>query len=355
MNVPFKDKKKDFDDEQDEIDDDFAENWSSDSDENDDDHIRITDDEEEEVDDDEEEEDEDDEPQLIIAETRRVRPTRPARSARTTRTARLAREVRDDENSRRLRPPKPFKSHYIVPPVPPMPPMPPMPPLPTDFEVIKSDKVIGIRGLDKRLYKDISAIAKKNGVSVAELLNRLLAKYRFDSVSENGNTISNVSTLDLYEEELAALADEKINLVDIKTLRFGPDITIETFSKVNKIEGIRKIWVPSHLYLLVLKKAKHCDNIEKYRGDHLPLVLQKSFDSDVHLSRTFFDYFLDTGEMVDLTVYGELRIDMDITLEDFKNVIYSLYVDNDIHAPRHLIGFIYAKAKCYGEIEEIDD
>ena len=187
------------------------------------------------------------------------------------------------------------------------------------------------------------------------MLNRLLAKYRFDSFSENGNTISNIKTLDLHEEELVTLADEKINLIDIKTLRFGPDITMETFSKINKIENINKIWVPSHLYLLVLKKAKHCENIEKYKGDHLPLVLQKSFDSDVHLSRTFFEYFLETGEMVDLTVYGELRIDNDITLDEFRNVIYSLFVDNDIHAPRHLIGFIFAKAKCYGDIEETND
>ena len=65
-----------------------------------------------------------------------------------------------------------------------------MPPLPPGVEVHKSEKVIGIRGLDEQLYKEISRIAKKNGVSVADLINPLLAKYRFDSVGENGNTIS---------------------------------------------------------------------------------------------------------------------------------------------------------------------
>ena len=59
--------------------------------------------------------------------------------------------------------------------------------------------------------------------------------------------------------------------------------------------------------------------------------------------------------MVDLTVYGELRIDKDVTLNDFKSVIYNLRVDNDIQAPRHLIGFLFAKSKCYGEIEEFED
>jgi hypothetical protein len=56
--------------------------------------------------------------------------------------------------------------------------------------------------------------------------------------------------------------------------------------------------------------------------------------------------------MVDLTVGGELRIDDDISISDFKQVIYSLQVDGDIHAPRHLIGYLFAKAECYGEIEE---
>ena len=58
---------------------------------------------------------------------------------------------------------------------------------------------------------------------------------------------------------------------------------------------------------------------------------------------------------MDLTVYGELRIDKDVSLDDFKSVIYNLRVDSDIQAPRHLIGFLYAKSKCYGEIEEIED
>ncbi len=241
------------------------------------------------------------------------------------------------------------KSH-----MPPRPPLPPMPPLPPGVEVHRSEKVIGIRGLDERLYREISRIAKKNGVSVAELINPLLAKYRFNSESENGSTISNIKTLELNNEELVNLDDETINLVNIKSLLLGPDITIETFKKIKKIEQINKIWVPSHLYLLVLKKAKHCKNIEKYKGDHLPSVLQKSFDSDVHLSKTFFEYFIETGEMVDLTVGGELFIDNDISLSDFKEVIYSLQVDGDIQAPRHLIGYLFAKAECYGEIEESD-
>ncbi|MHA1944789.1 MAG: hypothetical protein ACXAC6_02435 [Candidatus Hodarchaeales archaeon] len=237
-------------------------------------------------------------------------------------------------------------------PLPPRPPLPPMPPLPPGVEVLRSEKVIGIRGLDERLYREISRIAKKNGVSVAELINPLLAKYRFDSGSENGSTISNIKTLELNNEELVNLDDEIINLVNIKNLLLGPDITIETFKKIKKIEQINKIWVPSHLYLQVLKKAKHCKNIEKYKGDHLPLVLQKNFDSDVHLTKTFFEYFLESEEMVDLTVGGELRIDDDISISDFKQVIYSLQVDGDIHAPRHLIGYLFAKAECYGEIEE---
>ncbi len=240
-------------------------------------------------------------------------------------------------------------------PIPPLPPVPPLPSLPPEIEIHKSDKVIGIRGLDARLYKDIGKIARKNGLSVAELINRLLAKYRYDSLGENGNTISNISTLELHEDELIALDDEIINIISVRKLMLGPDITPETFNKINRIEHVDQIWVPSHLYLLLLKKAKNCYNIEKYKGDRLPQVIQKSFDSDVHLTSSFMDYFLETNQKVDLKVYGDLKIDSDISLQDFKEVIYNLDVDGDIHAPKHLIGILFATAKCYGEIEATED
>ncbi|MFX0013954.1 MAG: hypothetical protein ACFFB2_12785 [Promethearchaeota archaeon] len=258
----------------------------------------------------------------------------------------------DEDIDERIHPRLP-RPHNLS--TPPLPPLPPVPPLPQDIEISKSEKVIGIRGLDSRLYKDISRIAKRNGISVAELINRVLARYRYTSIGENGNTISNIDSLELDEEELRNLGDEEINIIGVKNLLLGPDITRDTFKKIQKIEHIERIWVPSHLYLHLVKKAKDCSKIEKYRGDRLPRVVQKSFDSDVHLTRSFFEYFLDTEQMVDLTVYGELKIDEDVSLDDFKNVIYHLRVDHDIQAPRHLIGILFAKSQCYGEIEEIED
>ncbi|MFX1516746.1 MAG: hypothetical protein ACFFC6_10575 [Promethearchaeota archaeon] len=234
-------------------------------------------------------------------------------------------------------------------------PLPPLPPIPLDIEISKSDKVIGIRGLDAHLYKDISRIAKRNGVSVGELLNRILAKYRYTSIGENNNTISNLDSLELFEEDLAHLDDEGINIIGVKNLSLGGDVTHESFTKIQNIEHIEHIWVPSHLYLPLVKKARNCHKIEKYKGEKIPRIVKKSFDSDVHLTPSFFEYFLDEEQMVDLTVYGELRIDKDVTLNDFKSVIYSLQVDNDIQAPRHLIGFLFAKSNCYGEIEEIEE
>ena len=234
-------------------------------------------------------------------------------------------------------------------------PLPPVPPMPPDIEILKSDKVIGIRGLDARLYKDISRIAKKNGISVAELINRILAKYRYTSIGENGSTISNIDSLELFEDDLAHLDDEGIHIIGVKNLSLAADITYESFNKIRNIEHIDHIWVPSRLYLPLVKKARNCHKIEKYKGDKIPRVVEKSLDSDVHLTPSFFEYFLEEEQMVDLTVYGDLRIDKDVTLNDFKSVIYNLRVDNDIQAPRHLIGFLFAKSKCYGEIEEFEE
>ncbi|PWI48090.1 hypothetical protein CEE45_08680 [Candidatus Heimdallarchaeota archaeon B3_Heim] len=313
--------KKFFDDDDDDSFESVSEDWASDEDDKEDDPL-ITDDEDPE--------------ELIRFAVKEARKEGKRVARRVTRAARAIRTPR-------------------TPRAPPLPPVPPLPPLPPEIEILKSDKVIGIRGLDTRLYKDLSKIARKNGLSVADLINRLFAKYRYDSVGENGNTISNVSSLELNEEELVTLDDEIINIVGVKNLLLSPDITPETFQKIKRVENVERIWVPSHLYLLLLKKVKNCYKIEKFKGDRLPQVVQKSFDSDVHLTSSFFDYFLETDQQVDLRVYGELRIDTDVSLDDFRQVIYNLAVDGDIHAPKHLIGLLFATVKCYGEIEATND
>ncbi len=295
----------------------------------------------------EEDEEVDDEP--IIVENG-IDPVEVIREARLH-AREAARQAREEMRVRRER-----RAHRIArASIPPLPPVPPLPPLPPDFVILKSNKVIGIRGLDARLYKDISKIARKNGLSVAELINRLFAKYRYDSSGENGNTISNITSLELHEDELVSLEDDVINIIGVKKLLLGPDITPATFQKIKRIETVNQIWVPSHLYLLLLKKVKNCPKIEKYKGERLPQVIQKSIDSDVHMTSSFLEYFLENDQQVDLKIYGELRIDSDISLQDFKDVIYNLEVDGDIHAPKHLIGILFAKAKCFGEIEETRD
>ncbi|MHA2245889.1 MAG: hypothetical protein ACXADY_13075 [Candidatus Hodarchaeales archaeon] len=187
------------------------------------------------------------------------------------------------------------------------------------------------------------------------MINRILAKYRYNSISENGNTISNIDSLELFEEDLAHLDDEVVNIIGVKNLLLGTDVTHESFNKIQNIEHVDRIWVPSHLYMPLIKKARNCPKVERYRGDKIPRIVQNSFDSNVHLTSSFFEYYLETEQMVDLTVYGDLKIDKDVTLDDFKSVIYNLRVDGDIQTPRHLIGFLFAKSKCYGEIEEIED
>jgi hypothetical protein len=312
MNNPFKDKRKDLSDSEDEVDEKFIEYWSQD-DENslhDDKDFKITKEKVEDL--------RAKERRLLAKEKRYSRLERPARPARV---------------------------------VPPLPPVPPVPPLPSDIKILKSDKVIGIRGLNSQLYKDISKIAKKNHLSVGELLNRVLAKYRYNSFGEERDIISHIDSLELIEEELGNLEDP-ISIINVKTLLLAPDITTESFKKIEKIENIERVWVPSHLYLTLLKKARHCIQIEKYKGEILPQVVQKRFDSDLKLSQSFIQYFIETEQQVDLTVHGDLQIDSDVTLDNFKDVIYSLRVDGDIEAPNPLVGYLFAKAKVYGEIIE---
>ncbi len=246
----------------------------------------------------------------------------------------------------RLRPPRPPR---LVKPLPPLPPLPPIP----EFEFSRSDKVFGIRGLDPRIYKDITKIARKHGVSVAELVNRIFAHYRYTS-EEDSQIISGLRSLEIHEEELQELNDNPVSFIEIQQLVFGSDVSSESFKKIKEIKHIGRLLVPSHLYLLALKKARRCERIEKYKGNAVPRIVSKRFNGDVKLTSEFFEYFIENEEKVSLEIYGELEIEESVSVDDLKATINSLRVDSDIRVPRHLIGWMYAKAECYGEIEPID-
>ena len=140
-------------------------------------------------------------------------------------------DLRAKSQPRLARPSRPIRAVRA----PPLPPVPPIPPLPSDIKILKSDKVFGIRGLDSHLYKDISKIAKKNHLSVGELLNRVLAKYRYNSFGEDeSDIISHLESLELHEDELVNI-DNPISIINAKTLLLAPNITVESFKKINKI------------------------------------------------------------------------------------------------------------------------
>jgi hypothetical protein len=249
----------------------------------------------------------------------------------------------------RTRRPRPPRAPKLVKPLPPLPPLPPIP----DFELASSKKVFGIRGLDPTIYKDITKIARKHGVSVAELVNRIFAQYRYAS-EEESQVISGLRSLEIHEDELQELNDNPVRFVEIQPLIFGADVSSESFKKIKEIKHIGRLWVPSHLYLLALKKARMCERIEKYKGDTIPRIVSKSFNGDVKLTSEFFEFFIENEEKVSLVIYGELEIEENVSVDDLKATINSLRVDSDIRVPRHLIGWMYAKAECYGEIEPLD-
>ena len=243
------------------------------------------------------------------------------------------------------------------PPTPPVPPAdgmkPPRPPKPPKAIAIgiSSPRIVGIRGLDTDIYKEIKARAKLLDTNVSDLVNSIFSNYLAEEA--NGQTISGLEELEISNEDLASLGPS-VRFADIDRLIFSPDITSETFTNIKEIKRCSRISVPSHLYLPLLKIAKHCGKIEKYKGQDIPRIIKKEFHSDVNLPREFFKYFLESGQQIDLEVYGEFTVPEDVTLEEWEKVVHSLRVDSEIRVPKELLGWIYAKAETYGDIEIYD-
>lgn len=237
-----------------------------------------------------------------------------------------------------------------IPPVPPAPPVPPMPPLPPSHEDPR--KVIGIRGLNPQTYKEIRRHAKKLGINVSDLINDIFSQYL--SNSKDFQTIRNVDSLEITEHDLIDLGYTSLNLEYIGTLTFSPEVTIDSFNRIISISQVNNIRVPAHLYLPLLRKVRNCNKIEKFSGESIPQIVTKEFNSDIKLSRSFFEYFIEDKAMVALIANTDLDIEEDVTLDLFKSVVNSLTVHGSIRIPKHLEGWILAKAECHDDIDVYD-
>lgn len=138
-------------------------------------------------------------------------------------------------------------------------------------------KPISIRGIDRRLYEEMSVLAKQAGRTIGELLNEameLFISFR-EGVREVSNkfieglekskstVISNINTLTINANDLKE-AEGMIIFKDIDRLEFDNDVSQELFNdKVRRIIKVNKLIIPKNLSKIkVLTKCLFVSSIE---------------------------------------------------------------------------------------------
>ena len=147
-------------------------------------------------------------------------------------------------------------------------------------------KQISIRGMDEKLYRQISSLARELGVNVGTLINQAIQTYlslppevrtparllkaavevpiEFTSgmIDSTGITISDIGNLTVSRKDLEDVKN-KISFRNIKRLEFSEDIDEDLFTKkVRSISYCDELIIPKSLRkLTVLSKCKKVEKV----------------------------------------------------------------------------------------------
>jgi len=85
-----------------------------------------------------------------------------------------------------------------------------------------------------------------------------------DAEARGITRIGGIDSLEISKEDLESL-DRKIVLEDIDHLKLGPDIDRETVNRyIEVIKDVDELTVPKSIFMLILTKAKDCEEVSKY-------------------------------------------------------------------------------------------
>lgn len=138
-------------------------------------------------------------------------------------------------------------------------------------------KIISIRGIDKKLYEELSRMAKELGKTVGELINEAMAfiislregveaagiKFKEGLESSLCIHISNLGELTVTRKDLED-AYKPVIFRDIKTLKFSENIDEELFEdKVKRIIKVNTLIIPNNLSKIkVLSKCLYVNSVK---------------------------------------------------------------------------------------------
>jgi hypothetical protein len=217
-------------------------------------------------------------------------------------------------------------------------------------------KVIGIRGLDEKIYDEIQKYAKETNQNIAEIFNQALEQ--FLKTQQNYNppqVVSGHSKFIVNVEALQHLSPLRVENVERVIIDNDEKLTLELIEK--NLEGIKNaeaIYVPQRLYYLIIKKSKHCDKIEPYEGVYR-VEETLEFNSTVKLTKNMLERFQQQNKRVKIRAYGDLWIDYYVPVELFDDVVTRINAAAGFYCSEELQPIALTKAVVTGNLGIIDE
>ncbi|MFW9928195.1 MAG: hypothetical protein ACFFD1_02260 [Candidatus Thorarchaeota archaeon] len=218
-------------------------------------------------------------------------------------------------------------------------------------------RVIGIRGLDESIYDEIQKIAKEKNQNIADIFNDALRQYliSLDNDYIPPNIISGHMKFIVNSEALIQLNPLRIENVDKVIIENDEKLTLDLIE--TNLEGIKSanyVYVPQQFYYIIIKKSKHCQNIEPYEGKYRAEE-NLEFNSSVKITSSMLERFKNQNKRVRIKAYGDIYFDYKIDTDLFDEVVSSLKINGGLYCSEELQPIVLTKGSVTGNLGIIDE
>lgn len=217
-------------------------------------------------------------------------------------------------------------------------------------------RVIGIRGLDEKVYDEIQKHAKETDQNIADVINKALEEY----IQSHRNykppqVVSGHTKFIINSDALFHLNPLRVQNVEKVVVENDAKLTSELIeSNLDGIYGAERVYTPQRLYYVILKKAKNCDKIEIYE-DQYKEEKRLQFNSTAKITKNLLDRFAQQNTRIRIRSNGDLWIDYHVPIDLFDEVVTALEVNGAFYCSEELQPVALTKATISGDLGTIDE
>jgi hypothetical protein len=223
---------------------------------------------------------------------------------------------------------------------------------------VSEKRVVGIRGLDLKLYERIQDLAKQQKKNVADVINTALRNLLENTEGSEFQAPEIISGQDRFEITAEALNElTPLRVEDIDRLIILDDenkITLELLkNNLDSIVRCTSVYVPNNLYYTILKKTKNVGTVTRYSRpwkEEKPL----RFHSNTRINAKFLERFKQENLRLRITVEGNLIFDPDISQELFEEIVVSLRCHANLAVSEDLYPTVLTIGVVDGAVQLID-